>query len=127
MDILIESTKRFEKDIKSLSEKDKAITITKINNYANLLVTQPTVANRYIHRLPLVAQLNGYESSLSILKVSYKLRAILTIDEDPIFGQIIITLFRVVQRDDLDKAYQGIAESLYQDLRHHQQEVAAIA
>ncbi|MEH2320212.1 hypothetical protein [Nostoc sp.] len=43
--------------------------------------------------------------------------------EDPIFGQVIFTLFRVVKHDDLDKAYKGVAESLYQELVHHNREI----
>jgi hypothetical protein len=71
--------------------------------------------------------MNGYESSLYTLKVSYQLRLILSVDEDPIFGQVIFTLFRVVKHDDLDKAYRGVAESLYQDLLYRDREMAAIA
>jgi hypothetical protein len=51
----------------------------------------------------------------------------LSVDEDPIFGQVIFTLFRVVKHDDLDKAYKSVAQSLYQDLLHRDQEMAAIA
>jgi len=49
------------------------------------------------------------------------------VDEDPIFGQIIFTLFRAVKHDDLDRAYQGVAESLYQDMIHHNLEAAQIS
>ncbi|AUB34373.1 hypothetical protein COO91_00193 [Nostoc flagelliforme CCNUN1] len=50
----------------------------------------------------------------------------MTVDEDPIFGQVIFTLFRVVKHDDLDKAYKSVAESLYQGLLHQNQETARI-
>jgi hypothetical protein len=32
-----------------------------------------------------------------------------------------------VRHDDLDKAYRGVAESLYQDLLYRDREIAAIA
>ncbi len=61
-----------------------------------------------------------------MLKVSQKLRVILTVDEDPIFGQIIFTLFRAIQHQDLNKAYNSVAESLYQDFLHKDQETVKV-
>jgi hypothetical protein len=127
MDILIESTRGFERDIDKLSEEQKAATIRKINDCASLFPIQKADVYRKLHRLPLISVINGYESSLYTFKVSYKLTVILTVDEDPIFGQVIFTLFRVVKHDDLDKAYKSVAESLYQDLLHRDREMAAIA
>lgn len=127
MDVLIESTRSFEKDIGGLSEDEKAAVVKKINDCASLFPTQKADVYRKLRRLPLPSDINGYESSLYTLKVSQKLRVILAVDEDPIFGQVIFTLFRVVKHDDLDKAYKGVAESLYQGLLHHNRETARIS
>ncbi|MBC6431836.1 hypothetical protein FM036_14000 [Nostoc sp. HG1] len=127
MDVLIESTRSFEKDLGRLSEDDKAIAVKKINDCASLFPIQKADVYRKLRRLPLPSGINGYESSLYTLRVSQKVRVILTVDEDPIFGQVIFTLFRVVKHDDLDKAYKGVAESLYQGLLHDNQETARIS
>ncbi|MEH2167592.1 MAG: hypothetical protein V7K41_13120 [Nostoc sp.] len=127
MDVLIESTRSFEKDLGRLSEEGKAATVKKINDCASLFPTKNADVYRKLRRLPLPSDINGYESSLYTLRVSQKLRVILTVDEDPIFGQVIFTLFRVVKHDDLDKAYKSVAESLYQELLHHNQETARIS
>lgn len=127
MDVLIESTRGFEKDLDRLSEDEKAVTVKKINDCASLFPTQKTDVYHKLRRLPLFSDLNGYESSLYTLKVSQKLRVILAVDEDPIFGQVIFTLFRVVKHDDLDKAYKVVAESLYQELLHRNRETAQIS
>jgi hypothetical protein len=124
VDVLIESTKSFEKDLGSLSEDDKAITVKKINDCATLFPTQKADIYRQLHHLPLLSDLNGYESSLYTLKVSPKLRAILSVDEDPIFGQVIFTLFRAVKLDELDRAYKDVAESLYRELVRERQKSA---
>ena len=124
MDILIESTKGFEKDIAKLSEDERAAVIKKINDCASLFPTKKSDVYRKLRRLRLPSNLNGYESSLYTLRVSRTLRVIWTVDEDPIFGQVIFTLFRAVKHDDLDKAYQSVAESLYQDLLHQNLETA---
>jgi hypothetical protein len=124
VDILIESTKGFEKDIAKLSEDERAAVIKKINDCASLFPTKKSDVYRKLRRLRLPTNLNGYESSLYTLRVSRTLRVIWTVDEDPIFGQVIFTLFRAVKHDDLDKAYQSVAESLYQDLLHQNLETA---
>ncbi|WP_341739075.1 hypothetical protein [Microcoleus sp. CAWBG640] len=127
MDILIESTRRFEKDLAKLSEAEKAAAIAKINDCASIFPTQKANFYRKVRRLLLPLNLNGYESSLYALTVSRTLRVIWAVDEDPIFGQVIFTLFRVVKDDELDKAYQGVAESLYQDMLHHNLATAQIS
>ena len=118
VDILIESTRGFEKDIAKLSEDEKAAVIQKINDGASLFPNQKADVYRKLGRLRLPSNINAYESSLYTLTVSRTIRVIWAVDEDPIFGQVIFTLFRVVKHDDLDRADQGVAESLYQDMFH---------
>jgi hypothetical protein len=127
MDIVIESTKSFEKNLAQLSESDKTAVVQNINNCAQLFTTQRTDVYRRLKRLRLPLDLNGYESSLYVLRVSQKLRVILAVDEDPIFDQVIFTLYRVVKRDNLDKEYQGIAESLYQELLHQKRKPVQVS
>lgn len=124
MDVLIESTKSFEKNLDKLSEDDKGMTIKKINDCASLFQNQKSDAYRKLRRIPLLLGVNNYDLSLYTLTVSRKLRVILAVDEDPIFGQVIFTLFRVVKCDELVKAYQSIAESLYQEILHYRRETA---
>ena len=124
MDVLIESTRSFEKDIAKLSVDEKAAAIQKINDCASLFPTQKADVYRKLRRRCLSSNLNGYESSLYTLRISQKLRVILAVDEDPIFEQVIFTLFRAVKHDELDRAYQGVAESLYQELLHYNLETA---
>lgn len=125
MDVLVESTKKFEKDLNALGETERAIVMQTVDDCANLFLTQKAALYQKLRSLPLSSDLNGYESSLYMLQVSRKLRAILAVDEDPIFGQVIFTLFRVVNHDDLDRAIKGVQESLYQDLLHQRQEEPA--
>lgn len=127
MDVLIESTKSFEKDLDRLSKDERSVTVKKVNDCASLFPNHKSDGYRKLRRIPLLSGLNGYDSSLYTLKVSQKLRVILAVDEDPIFGQVIFTLFRVVKHDDLGKAYQGIAESLYQEILHYDREIAQIS
>ncbi|MBW4505336.1 MAG: hypothetical protein KME64_02320 [Scytonematopsis contorta HA4267-MV1] len=124
MDILIESTKAFEEDLAKLSEDDKAVVIKKINGCTSLFTTDKANLYKKMRHLNLPSFTNGYESSLYALGVSEKLIVILTVDEDPIFEQVIFTLFRVSKHEDIDKAYKSVAESLYQDFLHQNRETA---
>lgn len=121
MDILIEATKHFEQDLASLSEDEQAVTVECINDFADRFSTQETGADPEFHLLP---DLNGYDSSLYKLRVAPTLRVILTVDEDPIFGQVVFTLLRVISRADCDRAYRAVAQSLYEDLLHPDRETA---
>jgi hypothetical protein len=123
MDILIESTKKFEDDLSVLIENEKVTTIQKINDCVSRFSTPKKSVDTELNPPANLSNLNGYESSLYTLKISEKLGVILAIDEDPIFEQIIFTLYRAVKQDDLDQAYKRIAESLYQELSHHQENV----
>ena len=115
MDILIESTRKFEKDLDRLSEENRAAVVEKINACTSLFPACAAEGYRKLHHLTLLLDFNDGESSLYTLELPQGMRAILSVDEDPIFDQIIFTLFRVVNHDELEKAYKDVAESLYQD------------
>jgi hypothetical protein len=126
MELLFESTQQFEQDVEELSEKEGATVIHRINRFATRYPNRQSFDYTKLQQPPFSFNLNGYDSSLYVLRVSPTLRLILAIDEDPIFDQVIFTLFRVVNRDNIERAYTSIAESLYQELRHQATEAARI-
>lgn len=123
MKLVIESTKKFEKELEAFSETEKLLIIEKMNQYFQMLSTDKASFSRRLYQVKKLRLSNQYDSSLYTLKINHKIRLILTIDEDPIFDQTIITLFRVVQHSDISKAYDSVAESLYQDLITNQESV----
>lgn len=80
VDILIESTRGFEKDLAKLIEDEKAAVIHKINDGASLFPTQKADVYRKLRRLRLPSNINGYESSLYALTVSRTIRVIWAVD-----------------------------------------------
>jgi hypothetical protein len=127
VDILIESTNNFEQDLSNLTEGDKERVTQEINRCAEFFSARKTDVYRQLHQLPLSSVPDGYDSSLYVLKVSQTLSVILTVDEDPIFGQVIFTLFRAIQYDNLDKAYKSVAEALYQEFLRQDREIAKVS
>ena len=43
------------------------------------------------------------------------IRLILTVDDDPVFGQTLFTLFRIVRHPELGRALRSVAQSIYGD------------
>src|SRR5262249_8438021 len=86
----------------------------KINQKCQLLLSDRKAFSRGLTQ-PCPANLaNGFKSSLYAFKVSASLRVIFAVDDDPIFGQTLVTLLRVVRQQELSKAYQQTATALYQ-------------
>ncbi|MBO3463067.1 hypothetical protein G7B40_038180 [Aetokthonos hydrillicola Thurmond2011] len=125
MDVLIQSTKEFEKDLEGFNSSDKSNIINAMNSSFALLKND----NGYLFNANTLSQLrsiklnHNYDSSLYSLRIDSELRVILTIDNDPIFQIVNVTLFRLVRACEASKAYNSVAKSIYKDLILNQEEV----
>jgi hypothetical protein len=117
MEILFESTKEFEQELTTFRHEEQKLIIEHINKAGQLFLTNKRDLLRKLRRLQKVNLINDYESTLYSLKVNESIRLILTVDEDPIFEQVIFTLFRVVKKSLASKVYQTVAQLIYADLR----------
>ena len=115
MDLLVEYTKTYEKDLKGFSELNRERIETKIEEVCQSFLDNPS--DIYNHAsLPFkIKSYKAFNSSLSAIPVGQKIRILVTIDQDPIFDQLIVTLIKVVKTSHLHQAFKSIAESLYQD------------
>ncbi len=127
METLIESTRDFETDLGLLNETERATAIEKINVCISQSLTQPLDIAHEFHQPRLSLDLQGYDSSLYIFQVLPTLSVILSIDEDPIFGQVVFTLFRAIVPEQSDYTYRQIAAFLYQELRQFDREPVQVA
>ena len=123
MDILIESTKDFEQDLEQFSNTEKFKIIKKLNRYVELLSTNTNLFYKNSTQLRNIRLNENYDSSIYSLRINDKIRIILTIDDDPIFDRTVITLFRAVKPEDAPKAYNSVAETLYQDFTIENQDI----
>lgn len=71
---------------------------------------------RYVIQDSYFAKLGKYNSTIYYVKISNDNRAIISIDEDPIFEQIIINIFTICRENKLKVEIKGIMESLYQKM-----------
>lgn len=113
MNIRFESTKKFEKELNKFPDKERGRIVQKLNQYTQLLESDVSAFYKHVYK-PIKLKLVDDESSLYVLKIGQDIRIILTVDEDPIFEQTLVTLIRIVKNSKLEKVFKGIAESLYQ-------------
>ena len=116
MNILIESTAIFEQDLRRLSQDRKNKIISEINNFVNLISDGKFNGFHKLYCIPHISDLVEYVSFLYVLRVSGELEIVLAIDEDPIFNQTILSLFRLTDSIKITEVYQEITAHLYQDL-----------
>ncbi|MGI0480492.1 hypothetical protein ACN4EE_06845 [Geminocystis sp. CENA526] len=126
MKLVFDSTENFEKEIGYFDDNERLLIVNEINNYFSLLLSNPVKFYSKIEQPLQFKLVNNYDSSLYILPINDQLKLIFTVDEDPIFEQIIITLFRLVKNPDSIKVYQETGDLLYHDFLENKK-VAVLA
>lgn len=114
MDLIFESTAEFEADLAQFPQKVRNQVIRKTNLLESL--AQGHLPSQLCKPIQ-PKLLSGLASSLYVMRVDPYLRIILTVDRDPLFDQLTITLLQIVRHDDVEveKAYKSWAKRLYQD------------
>jgi len=107
------STEGFERDLAALPDAERDRVINAINAKSQLLVKDRTASAREFIRPYKILLHGGLESSMTEARVGRDLRVLLTLDDDPIFGQVIVTLLRVVRRGELKRAFDETVQLLY--------------
>lgn len=116
MELQFEITRRFEKDLDRLSIADQARVAAGIDRHAGSFDSEAGHPSGHVYRPREVLLPQGMESTLYVLRATRDIRAILAIDDDPLFDRKLVTLLRAVKRNEIERAYRLIAESLYRHL-----------
>jgi len=110
-----QTTPDFRRDLDRLSPEDRARVLEALRRGYELLRDNPRSFFAKARR-PLPIHLKGgLSSSLYSLHVGRDIRLIMAVDDDPVFGQILVTLFRVVRHDQVERSYRSIAHLLYRN------------
>ena len=117
MEIQIDITKDFDKDLKKLTAIENKTTTIKINSLIDLIRSGQRTRNllNSLNKLPKI-KMNDFDSSLYIYKINKTLRVILTLEDDPLFNQKILTLLRIINHSKLELTFKGLQESIYQSI-----------
>ena len=107
------SVAAFERDLEELDAPERQRVIAAVNAKSSLWLKDRHKAEKEFLRPYLFRLRGGLESSLYEIPAGKARRVILAVDDDPIFGQVIVTLLRVVTKRARKAAYDELAELLY--------------
>lgn len=110
-----QTTSAFRDDLNRLSSEDRAHVAIELRHSYDLLRSNRGgffVRATRPHQIQLKG---GLSSSLYSLRAGRDIRLILAVDEDPVFAQTLVTLFRAVHHNELDRAYRSVAGDLYRN------------
>jgi hypothetical protein len=114
MELVFHDTESFQADWKLLDASEQARLGTELNDCCQFLLYDSASFDRSVKNIQ-QRLAGGIDASMYVLPVE-DWRIIFTMDEDPMFGQLIVTLLRVVRPDDLEQAIASLIQLLYRDL-----------
>ena len=110
-----QTTPDFRRDLDRLSPSDQERVASTLRHSYELLRENPRgFFAKVLRPLPIHLK-GGLSSSLYSTRVGPEIRLIMAVDDDPVFGQTLVTLFRVVRHDQLERSYRSIAHLLYRN------------
>ena len=115
MNLLFNTTEEFETDLSNFDQLTRDQIAERVNLVAHEWLHDKQAFAQHARQPYAVALDNGYQSSLYAVQVEPNVCALLTIEDDPIFEQVIVTLLRVVESAQLDATYHALVEALYRD------------
>ena len=107
------SVEHFERDLEELDALEKQIVINAINTKSPLWLNDRSKADKEFLRPYRFWLPGGLESSVCELRVGTDRTVIMAVDDDPIFGRVIVTLLRIVSKCARRTAYEELASLLY--------------
>ena len=116
MNLVFHSTETFEQELQQFDAAVQKCIVQRINEVAQAFLMDRQLFSQQARKPYNIPMYNGFDSSLYSIVVKPDLRVILTVDEDPLFDQAIVTLLRVVKRPDLYTTYTAVAQALYRNL-----------
>lgn len=105
---------RANKYLKKLSQNERNKTMLLISEKVRGYIEDGD--RRYIFQEKYFSKLGQFDSTVYYLKINLKVIAILSIDEDPIFGKVVVNIFTLCSHEKMNIEIHGIMESLYQKM-----------
>jgi hypothetical protein len=114
LELVFQDTDTLHSDRQKYTTADQRRMATEFNDCCQLLLYDRAEFDRRVeHIRPQLP--DGVEASLYVLAAD-KVRVIFTVDEDPMFEQLTVTLLRVVDKSDCDSAIASVVQDLYSEL-----------
>ncbi len=72
--------------------------------------------SRYLIQDHYFSKMGLFDSTIYYIRLDLHKRAIISIDEDPIFDEVRIKIYAICNHDSLEREIKGVMESLYQQM-----------
>ena len=105
----------YRRDFERLSAKEQARVEVALRRFSELLRDSPRSFFSKVQRPVPIHLKGGLTPSLYSVRVGRDIRLIMAVDDDPVFRQTLVTLFRVVRPDEMEQSYRSIARLLYRN------------
>lgn len=116
MKLEFDITQSFNEDISELSDLQIEAVKKQINFVSQSLLNGQT-AFKENSSIPYIFNLkDGLDSSLFLIRIDKDKRIVASVDEDPIFDKISLTLFRLVDKNQAENVYKQVGKDLYSKL-----------
>ncbi len=116
MELEFRITQSFDEDMNGLSTEEQDKVKEKINFVSGSLLNGKSAFMQQAS-MPYIFNLKGgLDSSLYLVKVDGDKKMIATVDDDPIFDKVSLTLFRLVGDKNADQVYREVGEKLYKSI-----------
>ena len=113
-ELVFHDTDTFQRDWQSVSADEKNRLATEFNDCCQLLLYDTAEFDRRVKNIhPQLS--NGVDASLFVLAIE-PWRVIFTVDEDPMFKELSVSVLRVVPFEELDTACDAVIRALYDSL-----------
>jgi hypothetical protein len=114
MELVFHDTESFQADWQTYDAAVRGHLGTEINDCCQWLLYDPARFDRSVQRVrPRLA--GDIDASLCVLSVE-STRILFTVDEDPVFEQLIVTLLRAVEEGEFESACASVIQDLYRGL-----------
>lgn len=117
MDVRIDIEQHFEKDTNYLAPLENTMIEVGINMLVKLLGTEGDI-NPLLTKINISDIYEDLDSSLRVFRINQNLNILLTSENDPLFEQHILTLFRVVKDDEVASVFKNLLETLSKEFPH---------
>ena len=71
---------------------------------------------RYLKQDHYFSKMGLFDSTIYYIRLDLHKRAIISVDEDPIFEEVRVNIYAICNHDNLQREINGVMESLYQKM-----------
>lgn len=111
MDVRIDIEQHFEEDTNQLASWENSVIEVGINMLVKILRTEGDI-NSLLSEIDVTDVFDNLDGSLRVFRINENLNILLTSENDPLFEQHILTLFRVVRDENVTEVFKNLLETL---------------